>query len=144
VVAITRDVSPTESAPVLRVQEVQRDLRVGSRDTAVHEPPPLLAEYGIPTAFRPGGVELWKLCASGATLGDICTRLHRTAADVASELADGAREGKAVDVTRLLGAERVEAIRTAARGFNGDVVAVRRRLSFPAALAEIRLALTLS
>jgi ATP-dependent DNA helicase RecQ len=144
VVAITRDVSPTESAPVVSEQEVQRDLRLGPRDTAVHEPPPLLAEYGIPTAFRPGGVELWKLCASGATLGDICTRLHRTAADVASELADGAREGKAVDVTRLLGAERVEAIRTAARGFNGDVVAVRRRLSFPAALAEIRLALTLS
>ena len=47
-------------------------------------------------------------------------------------------------MTRLLGPERVEAIRAAARGSNGDMVAVRRRLSFPAALAEIRLALTVA
>jgi len=63
---------------------------------------------------------------------------------VASELADGARQGKTVDVTRLLGPDRVEAIRAAARGSNGDMVAVRRRLPFPAALAEIRLALTVA
>ena len=45
-------------------------------------------------------------------------------------------------MARLLGTDRVEAIRAAARGAGGDVVAVRRRLPFPAALAEIRLALT--
>jgi len=47
-----------------------------------------------------------------------------------------------VDVALLLGSERLEAIRAAARGAGGDVVAVRRRLPFQAALAEIRLALT--
>jgi hypothetical protein len=84
---------------------------------------------------------LWALCDAGATLTEICTRLRRSAADVASELAEGAQRGKTFDVGRLLGSERVHAIRSAARGANGDVVAVRRRLSFPAALAEIRLAL---
>ena len=48
------------------------------------------------------------------------------------------------EATRLLGPERVEAIRAAARDSNGDMVTVRRRLPFPAALAEIRLALTVA
>jgi RecQ family ATP-dependent DNA helicase len=102
---------------------------------------PLAVEYGAPAREAQIGAELWVLCDAGATLGEICARLRRTAADVASELAEGAQRGKSFDVGRLLGAERVHAIRTAARGANGDVVAVRRRLSFPAALAEIRLAL---
>ena len=88
-----------------------------------------------------GGDELWSLCSSGATLGEICTRLRRTSADVASQLADGARLGRSVDVQRLLGRDRVAAIRTAAAEAGDDLVAVRKRLSFPAALAEIRLAL---
>ena len=87
------------------------------------------------------GDELWSLCASGATLGEICTRLRRTAADVASQLADGAHQGRRLDVGRLMGSARVEAIRTAAAESGGDVVAARKRLPFPAALAEIRLAL---
>jgi len=138
VVAITRDVIPRDAPPVVSEPEPQRDLRFVAPDSVAHERA-VGAGYGAP-----GGLELWRLCASGATLGDICTRLRRTAADVASELADGARQGKAVDVTRLLGPERVEAIRAAARGSNGDMVAVRRRLPFPAALAEIRLALTVA
>jgi RecQ family ATP-dependent DNA helicase len=143
VVAITREVRPAEATPSVREPEPQRRLHFSPPDPAAHEP--LVADgYGAPTGPRPDGAELWRLCASGATLGEICTRLRRAAADVASELADGARYGKTVDVLRLLGAERVEAIRTAARGSNGDVVAVRRRLPFPAALAEIRLALTVS
>ena len=88
-----------------------------------------------------GGDELWSLCSSGATLGEICTRLRRTSADVASQLADGARQGRSVDVQRLLGHDRVAAIRTAAAAAGDDLVAVRKRLPFPAALAEIRLAL---
>jgi len=56
-------------------------------------------------------------------------------------LADGARQGRPVDAARLLGAERVRAIRSAAAAAGGDVVAARKRLPFPAALAEIRLAL---
>jgi ATP-dependent DNA helicase RecQ len=88
-----------------------------------------------------GGEELWSLCASGATLGEICARLRRTSADVASQLADEARRGRSLDVGRLLGRDRVDAIRTAAAGAGGDLVAVRKRLPFAAALAEIRLAL---
>ena len=144
VVAITRAAQKAESAPVVAevvaVPVPQLELQPPPSEPAVHEP--VAQGYG-PVALRRGaGAELWKLCASGATLGEICTQLRRTAAEVASELADGAREGKPVDVNRLLGAERVDAIRAAARGANGDVVAVRRRLAFPAALAEIRLALT--
>jgi hypothetical protein len=140
VVAITRDASPHAPTAMVQEPEPQGHVQLDS-DPAVHEPP-AGAGYGMPDSRRPSGAELWKLSASGATLGDICTRLRRTAADVASELADGAREGKPVDVARLLGPERVEAIRAAAQGANGDVVAVRRQLKFPAALAEIRLALT--
>jgi HRDC domain/Helix-turn-helix domain len=88
-----------------------------------------------------GGDELWTLCSSGATLDEICARLRRTSAEVASQLADGARQGRSLDVQRLLGQDRVAAIRTAAAGAGGDLVAVRKRLPFPAALAEIRLAL---
>jgi len=142
VVAITREASPHESTPVVREPETQGDLRFGDGPgPAVQEPP---AGYGTPTGTRPWGAELWRMCASGATLADICSRLRRSTGDVASELADGAREGRPVDVARLLGAERLEAIRAAARGSNGDVVAVRRRLPFPAALAEIQLALTVA
>src|SRR5262249_55240888 len=92
--AITRGASLRESAPVAREPEAQRDLGLAPPDAAVHEPE---ASYGIPSGLPPAGAELWTLCASGATLGDICSRLRRTAADVASELADGARMGKVVD-----------------------------------------------
>ena len=84
---------------------------------------------------------VWELCAAGATLAEICARLQRSPSEVASELAEGARRGKPFDAQRLLGAERVEAIRSAAHGTDGDLVAVRKRLGFPAAIAEIRLAL---
>jgi len=61
--------------------------------------------------------------------------------DVARRLCELRRAGRNLDVARLLGQGRVEAIRLAARGANGDVAAVRRRLPFTAPLAEIRLAL---
>jgi len=102
---------------------------------------PSPTDYGPAARVRPA-TELWALCASGATLADLCARLGRSAGDIASDLADGVQQGKSLDVSRLLGPERADAIRMAARGANGDVVAVRRRLPFPAALAEIRLALT--
>jgi hypothetical protein len=105
------------------------------------EPPPWLRETpDEPSRAQPPD-EVWSLCAAGASLGEICTRLQRTSADVASQLADGIHRGRALDVARLLGAERVDAIRIAARGAGGDLVAVRKLLPFPAALAEIRLAL---
>ena len=139
VVAITREASARQSTPVVREPEPQRNLDFPPADPVVHEP--LAAGYGMAGELPPAGAELWKLYASGASLPDICARLRRSTGDVASELADGARRGRIVDVSRLLGAEKVAAIRAAARGTNGDVVAVRRRLPFPAALAEIRLAL---
>ncbi|MCA1828549.1 MAG: ATP-dependent DNA helicase [Myxococcales bacterium] len=101
--------------------------------------PPWLEQMPLPTMETD---DIWTMCASGATLGEICTRLRRTSAEVASRIADGARQGRPVDVARLLGPERLEAIRSAAAGAGGDVVAVRKRLPFPVALAEIRLALT--
>ena len=113
VVAITGAASPPLSAPMVREQVA---------------------------ALRPAA-DLWSMCESGATLGEICTCLRRSLAEVASELADGARDGRRLDVLRLLGPERVDAIRMAAKGSDGDVVAIRKRLPFPAALAEIRLAL---
>jgi RecQ family ATP-dependent DNA helicase len=144
VVAITGVAPPVDTTPVVREAEEQQPLRF-ARTHAMAAPAASPVEPAAPavaTATRPSASELWGLCASGATLGEICTRLGRSAADVANELANGARDGRTVDVGRLLGAERVEAILAASRGANGDVVAVRRRLAFPAALAEIRLALT--
>ena len=128
VVAITGAAQPPPPAETAQRPMVREDIL---------EVPPWLAASATRTPD-----ELWSLCAGGATLGEICTRLRRSSAEVASMLADGARQGKAVDVARLLGAERVEAIRSAAVGAGGDVVAVRKRLPFPAALAEIRLALS--
>ena len=101
--------------------------------------PPMVRE--AVAALRPASADVWSMCEGGATLGEICARLHRSAAEIASELADGARDGRRLDVVRLLGPERVDAIRMAAKGADGDVVAIRKRLPFPAALAEIRLAL---
>ncbi len=137
-----RPVAPAAAAPLPpSVREPASD----QRGLPFAAPPwldePWSVEYGAPAPAARIGAELWALCDAGATLDDICARLRRSAADVASELAEGAQRGKSFDVGRLLGTERVHAIRTAARGANGDVVAVRRRLSFPAALAEIRLAL---
>jgi hypothetical protein len=138
VVAIVRDARLTETTP-----PVQKTPLASPPPHSVHEAS-VGVGYGIPAGHRGIGDELWTLCASGATLGDICARLRRSAADVASELADGMRKGRSLDVARLLGPDRVETIRTAARGSNGDVVALRRRLPFQAALAEIRLALTVA
>ena len=94
-----------------------------------------------PASPYPATDDLWSLCAAGASLAEICARLKRSVPDVASQLAQGAHHGRRLDVTRLLGAERVDAIRLAARGSGGDLVAVRKRLPFTAALGEIRLAM---
>jgi hypothetical protein len=119
---------------------VREEVEVPGRPPAwLDAGPPPWEEVRAPGA--PRSDELWSLCSSGATLGEICQRLRRTSADVASQLADGARQGRSVDAVRLLGRERVEAIRSAAAIAGGDLVAVRKRLTFPAALAEIRLAL---
>src|SRR5207248_4950589 len=143
VVAITRQSEPSQNTPVVREPLSQPELRFGRPQAPYNPPAP--TDYGAPVRSRPAGAaELWALCASGVTLAELCARLGRSAGDVASDLADGVQQGKAVDVSRLLGPERADAIRRAAQGANGDVVAVRRRLPFPAALAEIRLALTAS
>jgi hypothetical protein len=142
VVAITGKARPPAPPPPPPIAEVAPPMVREPADV----PPPWLDDVPLPEETRPaqpprGADDVWTLCSSGASLGEICTRLRRTSADVASQLADGARQGRALDVGKLLGAERVEAIRTAARGAGGDLVAVRKRLPFPAALAEIRLAL---
>ena len=154
VVAITGAVAVSASAatpvpPVLTppesfvVREPKR-LTFAERRAA---PPPWL-EHAPPPANEPArepaatGDRLWTLCAEGATLAEMAAALRRSVAEIASDLADGARAGKAVDLARLLGEERLAAIRAAAAGATGDVVAIRKRLPFTAALAEIRLALS--
>jgi hypothetical protein len=143
--AVPADLPPEvlaeETTPVVQEAEEQRPFPFAGEE---HPGLEWLSTRPAPQGARSTGGDLWKLCASGATLADICLRLKKSAAEVASEIANGAQRGKTVDVARLLGAERVEAIRAAARGANGDVVVVRRRLNFPAALAEIRLALAAS
>src|SRR6266851_764143 len=98
-----------------------------------------------PVARDPAGAgeleTVWQLCAGGATLAEIAERTRIAAPDVARRLCELRRAGRNLDVGRLLGKGRVDAIRLAARGMNGDVAAVRRRLPFTAPLAEIRLAL---
>ncbi|MFL5309069.1 MAG: RecQ family ATP-dependent DNA helicase [Myxococcales bacterium] len=98
-----------------------------------------------PIARDPAGAgeldTVWQLCAGGATLAEIADRTRIAVPDVARRLCELRRAGRNLDVARLLGHGRVEAIRLAARGANGDVAAVRRRLPFTAPLAEIRLAL---
>jgi hypothetical protein len=89
----------------------------------------------------PARDEVWTLCAEGLALPEIARRLGRPAAEIASQLAEAMSAGRAVDVVRLIGSDRVAAIRAAARGAEGDLVALRRRLPFAAPLAEIRLAL---
>jgi hypothetical protein len=114
--------------------------RLESAPPAEHSP--RKTARALPTSAQPRRDErLWSLCDAGATLQQICEGLGQAAAEVASQLADGARAGRAIDVPRLLGHDRVQAIRAAAQGTDGDVVALRKRLPFPAALAEIRLAL---
>ena len=98
-----------------------------------------------PIARDPAGtVELdavWELCSAGATLLEIAERTRTPPQEVARRLWELRRTGRKLDIGRLLGQGRVDAIRMAAQGAKGDVAAVRRRLPFTAPLAEIRLAL---
>jgi RecQ family ATP-dependent DNA helicase len=98
-----------------------------------------------PVARDPAGSgeldAVWQLCSGGATLAEIAERTRIALPDVARRLCELRRAGRQLDVGHLLGQGRVDAIRLAARGTNGDVAAVRRRLPFTAPLAEIRLAL---
>ena len=57
---------------------------------------------------------VWQLCAKGATLAQIAERTRLAVADVARHLSDLRRAGRNLDVAHLLGADRVDAIRSAA------------------------------
>ena len=146
------DVSAASPSPPSGSSRLARTDRDGPRRAPpelAHDPelPPWMLE-APPLAEEPpappprGGEAVWDLCAAGTTLAEIARQLGRPVAEIASQLVEGSRAGRAIDVAKLLGNERVAAIRAAAQGSGGDLVAVRRRLSFPAALAEIRLALS--
>ena len=108
----------------------------------VDEGPPLPEEpWQAPTQTL-GAEALWELCESGASLQQIAAHTGQELSEVASHLAEGRRAGRKLDVARLLGTDRLAAIRSAARDAKGDLVAIRRKLTFPAALAEIQLALS--
>ncbi len=95
-----------------------------------------LAVRGTPLSAR-----LLTLSQSGRTLAEIADQLSTEPAEIASELAAIASRGTALDIAKLLGAERYAAIRASSAGADGDLVAIRRRLNFPATIGEIRLAL---
>ena len=151
VLAVTRGGRrPSERNPDVPAAEVRRE----ARETLEAPPPPAYDSFDAPPPPEPpvardsaGGPEMreletvWQHCARGATLAEIVERTRIAAADVARRLCELRRAGRSLDVARLLGPARVDAIRQAAHGTNGDVAMVRRRLPFTAPLAEIRLAL---
>lgn len=105
---------------------------------AAAPPPGLEPEPEAPPA--PAG-RLEELLGQGLGLNELAQRLGQPAAEVASAVADLRGRGRPVDLGRLLGAERLAAIRAAAPGCDGDLVAIRRKLPFAASLGEVRLAL---
>src|SRR5882762_200088 len=148
VLAVTRKGRRSQTTPPDAAQEQTR--RAAGTETE-QAPAPAYGDVEVPPppeppmARDPAGASdldtVWQLCAGGATLAEIADRTRIAVPDVARRLCELRRAGRDLDVGRLLGQGRVEAIRLAARGANGDVAAVRRRLPFTAPLAEIRLAL---
>ena len=128
------------SRPLLPQREPGRGMDAPPR--WVDEGPPLPEEPWQAPAQAPGAQALWELCESGASLLQIAERTGQPVSEIASQLAEGRRAGRALNVALLLGDERLAAIRSAARDAKGDLVAIRRKLAFPAVLAEIRLALS--
>lgn len=131
-----------------RSYEAQRPPRASEEMPAWLDSPPPFATgdlFGAASAREQpesaNGLRLLALAQSGITLAEIATKLNLAPADIASELAGLASRGKTLDVTRLLGPDRFAAIRALAATCDGDLVAVKRRLNFPAAIGEIRLAL---
>jgi ATP-dependent DNA helicase RecQ len=80
-------------------------------------------------------------CSEGASLGEIGRRTGKALSEIASVLAQARANGASFDLARLLGGDRLSAIRQASAGCDGDLVAIRRKLPFSAPLAEIRIAL---
>jgi RecQ family ATP-dependent DNA helicase len=145
-----RRAGPAEARASTRATDAFAPHSAGSssRPRAVHDsfeapplPEPPVARDSAAAWEQRAMESVWQLCANGATLAQIAERTRLAVADVARHLSDLRRAGRDLDVAHLLGTDRVDAIRAAARGANGDVAAVRRRLPFPIPLAEIRLAL---
>jgi RecQ family ATP-dependent DNA helicase len=108
-------------------------------------PPPIDDARGAagPAVFpRPAGKDpVLSACAEGATLAEIARRTGKTVSEIAAVLAQARANGASFDLARLLGGDRLTAIREASTDCDGDLVAVRRKLPFSAQLAEIRIAL---
>ncbi len=102
---------------------------------------PVLFTRDAPPRESALGSRALALARSGSALTEIASKLGQDPAEIASELARLASLGERLDVPRLLGPERYAAIRAAGAGSEGNLVAIKRRLPFPAVLGEIRLAL---
>jgi hypothetical protein len=109
---------------------------------AEHEAPPPDAPpawiASAPTASRSAAFALYE---RGLGLEEIARQRGATVSSAAAELAEAVVAGREVDVARLLGAARLEAIRAAAVQGDGDLVAIRKRVVVPVTLGEVRLAL---
>jgi lambda repressor-like predicted transcriptional regulator len=145
VLAVTAPAAAQRRPPVVSERSVPYGrARAAAASAAAAAPPAPAAAAPTRTAAPPqraAADAIARLCASGATLVEIARSAGVSEAEVATRLCEAHRSGQKLDVARLLGADRVAAIRTAAVGTRGDVAAVRRKLPFKPPLAEIRLAL---
>ena len=105
-------------------------------------PPPEQAPSWVETPSAADAKAVWGLYAQGFDLESIARQRNETVGLVASQLADLLVAGQPVEVPRLMGEARLQAIREAAVDGERDLVAVRKRLlPLPVTLGEIRLAL---
>jgi ATP-dependent DNA helicase RecQ len=108
-------------------------------------PPPVddaRAAAGAALSHPPAGKDpVLAACSEGASLGEIGRRTGKAMSEIAAVLAQARANGATFDLARLLGGDRLSAIREASAGCDGDLVAIRRKLPFSAHLAEIRIAL---
>jgi ATP-dependent DNA helicase RecQ len=145
ILALTAPAAAQRRAPRAESQTVvsEETGAYGRPAKAAQEPSPMPAPDARKGHARGAATDVvWTLSASGATLAEIAKRAGISESEAATRLCEAQRSGRKLDLGRLLGPERLAAIRAAAAGAKGDVVAVRRKLPFKPALAEIRLALT--
>jgi ATP-dependent DNA helicase RecQ len=104
-------------------------------------PPPDAPPAWIASAPAAPRSAAFALYERGLGLEEIARQRGGTVSSAAAELAEAVVAGREVDVARLLGAVRLEAIRAAAVQGDGDLVAIRKRVAVPVTLGEVRLAL---
>jgi ATP-dependent DNA helicase RecQ len=134
--------APLPQAVSDRDEEIPRYGAAARRPPDAWGPPPPEPPRVVSAGERVEVELTYELYQQGHDLETIARKKNDAIGAVASELAQALLAGKPVDVQRVLGAERLRAIRDAAPPEERDLVAIRRRLQpVPVSLGEIRLAL---